>query len=244
MSLIEKLPNEVLLDIFDLLTIKDLYCCASVCQRFRQISYEEKLWSTLNLSDKKIPIAFIEQILIHGTKYLSLAGTKIYGEKLEISNGQHLQYNLKYLDLTECKVRPVTLGSPGNGDECLLDLTSHCYDLEKLSLAKLNLSNPKWLENIVQNSPTLRVLDLGYCTGLRFDTISSIVAKCRELTELNLDGTYLDQESISFLCRNLSSKLQKLSLYTLKVTDQDLENLVYKCSKIMELNLYRSSITG
>ena len=72
---------------------------------------------------------------------------------------------MKYLDLTECKVRPVTLGSPGNGDECLLDLTSHCYDLEKLSLAKLNLSNPKWLENIVQNSLTLRVLDLGYCTG-------------------------------------------------------------------------------
>ena len=65
---------------------KDLYCCASVCQRFRQISYEEKLWSTLNLSDKKIPIAFIEQILIHGTKYLSLAGTKIYGEKLESVN--------------------------------------------------------------------------------------------------------------------------------------------------------------
>ena len=72
---------------------------------------------------------------------------------------------MKYLDLTECKVRPVTLGSPGNGEECLLDLTSHCYDLEKLSLAKLNLSNPRWLENIVQNSHTLRVLDLGYCTG-------------------------------------------------------------------------------
>ena len=34
MSLIEKLPNEVLLYIFDLLTIKDLYCCASVCQRW------------------------------------------------------------------------------------------------------------------------------------------------------------------------------------------------------------------
>ena len=84
---------------------------------------------------------------------------------LRISNGQHLQYNLKYLDLTECKVRPVTLGSPGNGDECLLDLTSHCHDIEKLSLAKLNLSNPRWLENIVQNSHTLRVLDLGYCTG-------------------------------------------------------------------------------
>ena len=84
---------------------------------------------------------------------------------LRISNGQHLQYNLKHLDLTECKVRPVTLGSPGNGDECLLDLTSHCYDLEKLCLAKLNLSNPRWLENIVQNSHTLRVLDLGYCTG-------------------------------------------------------------------------------
>ena len=84
---------------------------------------------------------------------------------IRISNGQHLQYNLKYLDLTECKVRPVTLGTPGNGDECLLDLTSHCYDLEKLSLAKLNLNNPRWLENIVQNSHTLKVLDLGYCTG-------------------------------------------------------------------------------
>ena len=77
------LPIFLSLPLNNLRYIKDLYCCASVCQRFRQISYEEKLWSTLNLSDKKIPIAFIEQILIHGTKYLSLAGTKIYGEKLE-----------------------------------------------------------------------------------------------------------------------------------------------------------------
>ena len=86
MSLIEKLPNEVLLDIFSLLNIKDLYCCASVSQRFRQIAYEEKFWSTLNLSEKKIPIAFVEQILLHGTKYLSLGGSRLYGDKLESVN--------------------------------------------------------------------------------------------------------------------------------------------------------------
>jgi len=40
------------------------------------------------------------------------------------------------------------------------------------------------------------------------------------------------------------SHVQKLSLYTLKVTDQDVEALVYQCDKLMELNLFRSSITG
>merc|ERR1711962_90045 len=192
MSQIEKLPNEVLLNIFKLLNIKDLYSCASVSQRFRQIAYEEQLWSTLNLSDKTIPIAFVEQILIHGTKYLSLAGTRLYGDKLDVSNSYHFQYNLKYLDLTGCKITKVS-GLNVPNFEVLLDLTGHCCNLEKLSLANLNLSNPRWTQNIIQNCHTLKVLDLGYCTGLKFDSISTIVDQCSELTELNLDGSYLDQ---------------------------------------------------
>ena len=88
------------------------------------------------------------------------------------------------------------------------------------------------------------ILKQALCTGLKFDSISTIIEQCSELTELNLDGTYLDQDSITFLCRNLSSNLQKLSLYTLKLNDLDVEALVLKCDKLMALNLFSSSITG
>ena len=42
MSSIELLPEEVILDIFGYLDIKDLGVCAQVCKRFNKISVDEK----------------------------------------------------------------------------------------------------------------------------------------------------------------------------------------------------------
>ena len=90
-------------------------------------------------------------------------------------NCYHFQYNLKYLDLTGCKITKVS-GLNVPNFEALLDLTSHCYNLEKLSLANLNLSNPRWTQNIIQNCHTLKVLDLGYCTGRACYKIKSFIS--------------------------------------------------------------------
>ena len=61
MSLIENLPNEVLLDIFKLLNIKDLYCCASVSQRFGQ----NQFWNFMEISFCDISFCIKDDSWIH-----------------------------------------------------------------------------------------------------------------------------------------------------------------------------------
>jgi hypothetical protein len=49
-----ELPSEILLEIFRLLSPKDLCKCASVCKLWRKIAHDEILWYHLNLSKLEI----------------------------------------------------------------------------------------------------------------------------------------------------------------------------------------------
>ena len=76
---------------------------------------------------------------------------------------------------------------------------------------------------------SLRKLSLSVLVGFRtqtsqsliavdhsIETISNIATNCTELTELNLDGTYLSEESMNILSKNLSPKMEQLSLYGIR----------------------------
>ena len=117
------------------------------------------------------------------------------------------------------------------------------HSLEKLSLAWLNLSNPKTIDGISQNGQTLKTLDLSGCKGLDLNSIQRIVKNCVELVEMNLDFNNLCPKSVAFFCQNITPKLQKLSLCSIKVTDEDLKVLVTRCDQLKELDLANTSIT-
>ena len=70
---IEALPNEVLLKIFQYLTILELGKCAQVSKNFRIIAYDSNLWQKVSICSGPIPDNFIEQAMARGTKYLGLA---------------------------------------------------------------------------------------------------------------------------------------------------------------------------
>ena len=70
---IEALPNEVLLKIFQYLTILELGKCAQVSKNFRIIAYDSTLWQKVSICSGPIPDNFIEQAMARGTKYLGLA---------------------------------------------------------------------------------------------------------------------------------------------------------------------------
>ena len=120
---------------------------------------------------------------------------------------------------------------------------SFCCDLEKLSLAGLQSTKPYFQVSILLNSKTLKVLDLNGCRGLTLEAVKQIVSHCQELTEINMDNTKLEPESIDFLCNNLTEKIEKLSLFRLKVSDENIKNLLGKCKKISELDLGATSVT-
>ena len=82
------LPDEIILEIFTYLSIKDLAKCAKVSKRFRSISYSESLWCKINACMKIIPVRFLSHILSNGCQYLNLQWALIDGP----------QGNLPYLN--------------------------------------------------------------------------------------------------------------------------------------------------
>ena len=122
-------------------------------------------------------------------------------------------------------------------------MVNSCHSLQKLSLAGLQASKPYFEPSILLNNQSLKVLDLNGCKGLSLDSIKTVVLNCLELTEVNFDNTKLDTETIEYLCTNITNKIEKLSLFRLKVTDEDIKVLVQKCKKISELDLGSTAVT-
>ena len=95
------------------------------------------------------------------------------------------------------------------------------------------------IQHICQTGETLEILNLS-CYGKPVE-IRCIIESCIKLTELNLDVEFVDyllsQESLSFLCNNLTPTIRKLSLFNQPITDEHVQALVTRCDKITELNI-------
>ena len=74
---VELLPNEILMNIFSHLNINDLYKCAQVSKKFRQISHDKSFWKCVNLYNQSVSCEFIAQIIKLGTEYLNVRGATL-----------------------------------------------------------------------------------------------------------------------------------------------------------------------
>ena len=88
------------------------------------------------------------------------------------------------------------------------------------------------------------MLDISAAKFITHHVIQQIVSSCLTLEEINLSGTRIPQETVSFLCKNLSENLLKISLGYLKVTDENIQDMVNRCCKMMEIDLHGTDITN
>ena len=161
----ENLPDEILLKVLKYLEIKDLLKCSQLSKIIRRLCHDEILWEKLNLCKKRVPSEFIELILKNGCKYLSLQNANLDGPLYLNSKSQ-----LKYLEVTSCKVNNVLL-SAGLEERAVFEtLLASCDSLQKLSLANLTAT-----ENMILKSPCfndkLQILQMDSCRGLNLDSI-------------------------------------------------------------------------
>ena len=155
-SLLENLPNEILLKIFDYMKIKDLLICGHVSRRIRIIAHDQSLWQKVNLHPKEIvPTGLLELILENNCEYLSTYG-KIVGK-----------LNLKASQL-KCLIASNLIGySDHHSNHEILDiLLGSCHTLEKLSLNSVTLNERMIASICIQNGKTLTVLRLNGCNRL------------------------------------------------------------------------------
>ena len=242
----ENLPTEILTQIFEYLTLKELVHCGNTCQRWKLvISNAENLWKMANLTGKYVPVSFLNHLCSRGTKYLSIQEARLMKDE-------------EFSDIQESKITNLNLYGFKNGyknqvSDILEKLLKSCHFVKKLALAKLVL-NPNFQTGIVQNASTLTVLNLWCCKGLTVDMIDVIFTNCQELTEVNIGGTtsgtsdldrfssVLSEEAVGIFCKKISPKLQKLSLERCKVKNFHIKKLVERCPNITELNLHATPL--
>ena len=99
------------------------------------------------------------------------------------------------------------------------------------------------LENSTTGIAILKVLDLSCYLKLNTEDIQHILCSCKNLTEIDFSKSKLRTKSISALVNFVPSDLLKLNLSGLRINDRNLEKLVKRCNKIIELDLSSTLIT-
>ena len=227
---LEDLPDEIILKILNFVTIKGLFQCLRVNKKIRTIANDQSLWNTMHLTDE-MPAELLPKILAKGCQHLSLYNADIYYGSAKFTKNSHL----KYLAVD-------SLLTHENGGDIFPDLASSCHGLEKLSVSVYPWDfarASKIFKCIIQNSQALRVLHIfdrhhGQLT-MSLESVKLIVTLCVELTELNIGNTKLCQESINFICENLTPKIEKLDIsWHDTFGDKQLKTLLARCNKLTE----------
>ena len=242
---VEFLPNEILMNIFSHLNINDLYKCAKVSRKFRQISHDKSFWKCVNLYKQSVSCEFITQIIKLGTEYLNLRGATL---QVDVDTDLPKENNLKYLNLAECSVN----------DKFLVKLLKSCKSLEKLALPgvdqnldhkhyyeeEIHCRNP-WKNNqgvqmlkirtfcymkyLFPNAKMLTTLDLRNISKrvcISFESLKKIILVCDQLREANFEYQLDIEEDLDFFADNLTTKIEKLNISYLDILDRQMEKLL------------------
>ena len=243
---IELLPNEIFMNIFSHLNIKELCKCAHVSKKFRQISHDKSFWKFVNLYKQRVSSQFVAQILQLGTEYLNLQEVSILEEGDAVIPRNN---NLKYLNLAFSSVE----------DKFLVKLLRSSVCLEKISLRDVNPKHIKfcnlkqsedyrlavnlrrswYIECLLPNAKLLTTLDLSNSAGKMYtintESMEEILLNCGELKEANFAGQITDVE---FFANNLTPKIEKLNIsWNHGFNDKHIVPLVKRCKNITELDL-------
>ena len=86
---------------------------------------------------------------------------------------------------------------------------------------------------------SLQVLDISFCKKMTFQEIWLILSRCLNLTEVD----FRESKHTSFICKNLSPNIERVSLCSTDVSNEDIKMLVNRCNKIKELDICCTHVT-
>ena len=225
-----KLPDEIILKIFSFLSLESLGNCNQVSHRMKRIAEDTSLWEKVEAEGKVIPAGFVEKIVKCKVKAISFRYCEILATNLNLL--QEYNLDLKYMDITNCD---------GN-DNFLSELVKCSKSLEYLNIndSRSNLVF-ECIEKIAYPN-NLRVLCLNE-VKLRFESIKKIIDKCTELTDIDISDAGLTQQSITYICTNLTPNALKIDLSCNYVKDEHIQCLVERCRNLKHLDLSATNIT-
>ena len=268
---IDFLPNEILMNIFSYLNIKELYKCAHVNKKFRQISHDKSFWKSVNLYKQRVSSQFIAQILRLGTEYLNLQEVTIlddtyalWGDRVYDPDGESRpshyasmprKNNLKYLNMAFSSVE----------DTFLVKLLRTSVCLKKISLREVNQKDiefrhipdqdrflvtarrSRYIDCLLPNAKMLTSLDLSINTRSVHDLYPVDSASMEEIllncVELKEANFEGQITDVRFFANNLTPKIEKLNIsHNYDFVYEHVLQLVKRCNNITELDLDRCDL--
>ena len=244
-----RLPNELILTIFTHLTVKDLGRCAQVSKKIYTIACDKTLWTKM-LVHGKLPQNWSLEMLLSGI----LSGTQTTPIMPHMLLVQALSRGVKYLGLdnlrfvstsqpdfpTTNQVEYLALSGIDMDENNFRKLIFSCHNLRKIFVNGTGSGTWKFddlMKGIIQNSNSLKVLNLsGFCK-LNSQDIISIMSKCLNLTEANFYFSSLDVPVSSVINANSAPNIEKLGLSGSAISIKDISTIVTQCNKLILLDL-------
>ena len=244
----EDLPNEILSKVLHYLSIRDLLRCGQSFRRLRFVVQDELSWKKVNLSNNTlVPAGLLQMIIERGCEYLNISDDFLMTDA-------EIDVHLMPAQTNKLKCLSLAWKHETLLNACLLKtLLDSCTVLETLELSCVSLPSkpPSFCK-------TLKILRLSYCKGFGYQTrllelrcIQAIIDQCVELEELSFYKTFLSEDSIDYLVKNITPKVSKLSLcsevcrvFDAKVIDKKIEILLNRCNNLTELSLTGSGFTN
>ena len=230
---IEAMPDEILVKIFSELHLFSLGKTAQVSKRWQRLSQDESLWSKINLMSCAVESEFIEKCLKNGCKYLNLNDCHIF-DKVDVPSGTKLKYlrvTGNHFDAGVSELSKIRINYDDYYDDTHeIDQESYgvwralnnhdarvhqfmksnnLNSLEKLSYKRVKLDLDPLVFN---NSQTLTFLHIS-AVKLDLRDMKLICNNLLELSRLTLIDCNLENDAITFLCQNLTSKIKKLFMF-------------------------------
>lgn len=124
------------------------------------------------------------------------------------------------------------------GDEGLMEIARGCHSLEKLDLTKCPSISNKGLVAIAENCPSLTSLTIESCKNIGNEGLQAIGRCCTKLESLTIKDCPLvgDQAVVSLLSSG-NTRLKKVKLHSLNITDFSLAVIGHYGKAIIDLNL-------
>ena len=231
---IEALPDKILLKILSNLrkwnpglsgyespyfSIKfDLFNAGQVSKRWRRLANDESLWNKIKINSCAMPVQLIEKCLENGCEYLNLNDSHLINFESNLINVP-TGIKLKYLRVggnydewgTEFNHEPDEVKKERKNHDAMvhqLMKSSNLKSLEKLSYKKVLLDLDPFVFNNCKTMTDLRISTV----KLELRDMKLICHNLLELSDLSLIDCSLENETITFLCQNLTSKIKKLSI--------------------------------
>ena len=221
----DEVPDEIILKIFSFLSFKSIGNINQVSQRMKRIAEDTSLWEKVEAWGRLIPAGFIEQILKLKVKSISFQDCEFCPINLDILKDNNL--DLKYMRISGCFFYK---GCDGNY-ELLPEILKCSTSLEYLNIQDCRSDLVfKCIESIA-NPNNLKVLCLNL-VELHFESIKKIIDECNNLTDFGISGTGLasgkglTQQSIAYICTNLTPNVLKIDLSSNEVRDEHIQSLV------------------